>query len=180
MAGNLCNASPAADPVPAMIAANAVARVNGPSGERDCPVQDIPVAPGHNSLAKGEFITSILLPACPVNASDAYQRFIPHTEMDIAVVSAGVSLALDKDRICTEAQVAIGAVVATALKVDDAAACLIGTKLDMDPLDVRRKNAARKGTKAQPRNWAPLMTTCTPSSPIPVRWVTTISPMAAA
>lgn len=135
MAGNLCNASPAADSVPAMIVAQAVARINGPDGERDCPVQDIPVAPGRNALSKGEFITSILLPARPANASDAYLRFIPRTEMDIAVVSAGVSLVLDKDGVCTDAHVAIGAVAATVLVVDDAAACLIGTKLEDVALD---------------------------------------------
>ncbi len=135
MAGNLCNASPAADSVPAMIAAQAIARINGPDGERDCPVQDIPVAPGRNSLAKGEFVTSILLPARPANASDAYLRFIPRTEMDIAVVSAGVSLALDDNGICNEAHVAIGAVAATVLVVEEAAKCLIGTKLDDAAID---------------------------------------------
>lgn len=130
MAGNLCNASPAGDSVPAMIAANAVARISGPNGERDCPVQDIPMSPGKTSLKKGEFITSILLPARPKGAADAYLRFIPRTEMDIAVCSAGVSLTLDANGVCTAARVALGAVAATVLLVDDAAKALIGSKLD--------------------------------------------------
>ena len=94
MAGNLCNASPAADSVPAMIAARAIARVAGPDGERDCPVEDIPLSPGRTSLAKGEFITSIFLPARPAHASDAYLRFIPRTEMDIADVVARTQVVL--------------------------------------------------------------------------------------
>ena len=130
MAGNLCNASPAGDSVPAMIAARAVARVAGPDGQRDCPVADIPLAPGRNSLGKGEFITSILLLARPANASDAYLRFIPRTEMDIAVVSAGVSLVLDSDGVCSEAWVALGAVAPTIVLVDAAADCLVGTSLE--------------------------------------------------
>ncbi|WP_413869419.1 FAD binding domain-containing protein, partial [Albidovulum sp.] len=65
MAGNLCNASPAADAVPGLVAANAVARIAGPEGERDCPVAEIPAGPGRTTLAKGEVITSILLPARP-------------------------------------------------------------------------------------------------------------------
>ena len=69
MAGNLCNASPAADSVPAMMAARAIARIVGPDGQRDCPVEDIPLSPGRTSLAKGEFITSIYLPARPANAT---------------------------------------------------------------------------------------------------------------
>jgi len=130
MAGNLCNGSPAADSVPGMIAANATARIFGPEGFRDCPVADIPVSPGKTSLAKGEFITSILLPARPARASDAYLRFIPRTEMDIAVSSAAVNLELDGDGTCTAARVVIGAVAPTVLLVQDAGAALEGTKLD--------------------------------------------------
>jgi CO/xanthine dehydrogenase FAD-binding subunit len=130
MAGNLCNASPAGDAVPAMVAANAIARIVGPDGERDCPVQDIPVSPGKTSLKKGEFITSILLPARPKGSADAYLRFIPRTEMDIAVCSAGVSLTLAADGTCTAARVSLGAVAATVLLVEDAAKAIIGTKLD--------------------------------------------------
>ncbi len=130
LAGNLCNASPAADSVPAIVAAGAIARITGPNGDRDCPVGDIPIAPGKTSLAKGEFVSSILLPARPANASDAYLRFIPRTEMDIAVCSVGVSLTLDASGICTHARVALGAVAPTVLLVEDAANALIGSKLD--------------------------------------------------
>lgn len=135
MAGNLCNGSPAADSVPAMVAANAVARISGPEGIRDCPVQEIPVSPGRTSLAKGEFITSIFLPARPDRAADAYLRFTPRTEMDIAVASAAVSLELDADGTCSAARVALGAIAPTVVLVDAAARCIIGTKLDAEALD---------------------------------------------
>ena len=130
MAGNLCNGSPAADSVPAMIAAGAIARIAGPDGTRDCPVEDIPTAPGKTSLAAGEFITSIFLPARPANASDAYLRFIPRTEMDIAVASAGVNLEVGKDGKISAARIALGAVGPKIVLVPDAAAALIGTALD--------------------------------------------------
>ncbi len=135
MAGNLCNASPAGDAVPAMVTANAVARVVGPNGERDCLVADIPVSPGKTSLAKGEIITSIFLPARPERASDAYLRFIPRTEMDIAVASAAVALTLDADGTCVAARVALGAVAPTVILVGKAADCIVGTKLDAKALD---------------------------------------------
>ncbi|MEO6298304.1 MAG: FAD binding domain-containing protein, partial [Paracoccaceae bacterium] len=130
MAGNLCNGSPAADSVPAMVAAGAVARIVGPKGARDCPVQDIPVGPGKLSLAKGEIITSILLPGRPARSGDAYLRFIPRTEMDIAVASAGVSLTLDAAGTITAALVVLGAVAPTVRLVEAAGAAIIGTKLD--------------------------------------------------
>jgi len=128
--GNLCNASPAADSVPALIAAEATARVVGPNGQRDVPVGDIATAPGKTSLAKGEFVASVFLPKRPANSGDAYLRFIPRTEMDIAVVGCGVSLTLDGSKTITAARVSLGAVAARALLVDEAAKALIGTKGD--------------------------------------------------
>lgn len=134
-AGNLCNASPAADSVPAMIAAGATATVVGTDGRREIPVEQIPVGPGRTILKKGEVIIAINLPPRTPRCGDAYQRFIPRTEMDIAVVGVGVNLMLDAAGTCIAARVAIGAVAPTALLVPDAGAALVGTKLDEAALD---------------------------------------------
>ena len=135
MGGNLCNASPAADSVPAMIVARAVCRIVGANGSRDVAVEDICTGPGKTSLGKGEIVVSIFLPARPPHSGDAYLRFIPRTEMDIAVVGAGVNLILDENGTCTEAFVALGAVAPTALLVPAAAAALVGSKLDDGAID---------------------------------------------
>ena len=127
--GNLCNGSPAADSVPAQIAAGATVSVVGPSGERIEKVENIPTGPSKTSLKKGELISAVHIPARGKNAGDAYLRFIPRTEMDIAVVGCAVSLRLDNGRI-TEARVALGAVAPTVLLVDECAQAIIGTKLD--------------------------------------------------
>lgn len=130
LAGNLCNASPAADSVPAIIAAGAIAVVVGPNGRREAPIQEIPTGPGRTSLAKGEFILEFRLPAPGPRASGAYLRFIPRTEMDIAVVGCGVRVALDGNGVCTAARVCLGAVAPVALLVAAAADALIGSRLD--------------------------------------------------
>ncbi len=132
--GNLCNASPAADSVPALIAAGAIARIVGPRGGREAAVEDVPAGPGKTSLAPGEIVVSIFLPPRPPRCGDAYLRFTPRTEMDIAVVGAGVNLALDENGICTQARVGLGAVAERALLVPEAAAELIGSKIDADAL----------------------------------------------
>ncbi len=132
--GNLCNASPAADSVPAMMAADAVARIVGPNGTREVPVGEIATAPGKTTLAKGELVASVFLPARPAHAGDAYLRFIPRTEMDIAVVSCGISLALDGGKVAS-ARVALGAVAARALLVEEAAKAILGSSLDEAALD---------------------------------------------
>lgn len=129
IAGNLCNASPAADSVPALIAAGATALIAGPNGTREVPVEAIPIAPGRTSLAPGEFVIEIRLPGRPVGGGDAYLRSIPRTEMDIAVAGAGVSIVMDNGT-CTAARVALGAVAPTALLVEEAGAALVGTTLD--------------------------------------------------
>jgi len=133
--GNLCNASPAADSVPALIAAAAVAKIIGPNGQREVPVEDIPAGPGKTSLAKGEIVVSFRLPRRSPRSGDAYLRFTPRTEMDIAVVGAGVNLTLDRKGLCTQARVSLGAVAERALLVHDAAAALIGTPVDNAALD---------------------------------------------
>ena len=141
LAGNLCNASPAADSVPAMVAASATCIVVGPNGRREVPVEQIPVSPGRTSLAKDEFILEFRLPARPALSSDAYLRFIPRTEMDIAVVGVGVNLTRDASGTITAARVSLGAVAPTVLLVDDCAKALVGTKLDEAAL-VRLTEAA--------------------------------------
>jgi CO/xanthine dehydrogenase FAD-binding subunit len=130
LAGNLCNASPAADSVPAMIAAGAVAVIVGPNGERTAPVETIVVSPGRTSLARDEFILAIRLPPRAPHSGDAYLRFIPRTEMDIAVVGCGVNVTLDASGVCTAARVSLGAVAPTPLLVAAAGAALVGHTLD--------------------------------------------------
>jgi CO/xanthine dehydrogenase FAD-binding subunit len=130
LAGNLCNASPAADSVPALYAAAAIAVIVGPNGKREVPVEQVPTGPGRTSLAKGEFVLEFRLPPRPPHSSDAYLRFIPRTEMDIAVVGCGISVTLDAGGTCTAARVSLGAVAPTVLLVKDAADALIGHKLD--------------------------------------------------
>jgi len=130
MVGNLCNASPAADSVPALIAAAAIVSIVGPGGRRELPVEEMCIAPGKTALAKGEIVASVLLPPRPPRTGDAYLRFIPRTEMDIAVVGAGVCLTLDERGTCTAARFGLGAVAARPLLVTEAADALIESTVD--------------------------------------------------
>ena len=132
--GNLCNSSPAGDTIPALIACGAVCQVASPGGNREVPVEDFVTGVGQNVLAATEFLIGLRIPRPQGRTADAYLRFIPRTEMDIAVCGAGVALTLDAGGTCTAAKVAIGAVAVTALPVPDAAAALVGTKVDDDAL----------------------------------------------
>ena len=133
VAGNLCNASPAADSVPPMMSSGAVATVEGPNGRRDVAVEDIPTGPGKTSLAKGEIITSFFIPDAPPHSGGAYLRFTPRTEMDIAVVGCAVNLTLDAGGTCTAAKMALGAVAEKCIIAP--ADVLVGAKVDDAALD---------------------------------------------
>lgn len=142
IAGNLCNASPAADSVPPVIAARAKAVVAGPNGRREVPVESIVTGPGQTSLQKGELVVEFRIPKPKPRQSDAYLRFIPRTEMDIAVVGCAVNVTLDAGGTCTDARVVLGAVAPTQVIVEEAAQALIGHKLDDDTL--QRLDAAAR------------------------------------
>jgi len=129
-AGNLCNASPAADSVPALIAARATAVIAGPNGKREAPVEAIVTGPGQTSLQKGEFIVEFHIPKPKPHQADAYLRFIPRTEMDIAVVGCGVNVTLDTNGVCTDARVVLGAVAPTQVICEASAKALVGHRLD--------------------------------------------------
>ncbi len=128
--GNLCNASPAADCVPALIAAGVSCTIAGPGGRRTVPVEDVVTGPGQTSLDANEFIVSFEVPKPAPRTGDAYLRLIPRTEMDIAVVGAGVCLSLAEDGTCQAAKVALGAVAPTQVVVAAGADALIGSKID--------------------------------------------------
>ncbi|MBB5272920.1 FAD binding domain-containing protein [Quisquiliibacterium transsilvanicum] len=135
LGGNLCNASPAADSVPALIAAGATAIIVGTGSggapqRREIPVEALPQGPGRIALAPGELLESIRLPAPAERSADAYLRLIPRSEMDIAVVGCGVCLVLDAAGRIAGARVALGAVAPTALLAPAAAEAIVGSTLD--------------------------------------------------
>lgn len=155
LGGNLCNGSPAADSVPALIAAGAMAQIVGPGGRRQLPVEDVMVGVRKLALTKGEIIVSFTVPARPKHGGDAYLRFIPRTEMDIAVVGCGIALVLDAGGTCTSARLALGAVADRPLLVVTAGKALVGTKLDAAAIDAAAAAASaacrpiddKRGTK---------------------------------
>jgi CO/xanthine dehydrogenase FAD-binding subunit len=156
--GNLCNASPAGDAIPALIVHQAVCQVAGPGGLRELPVEQFCVAPGKNALRPGEFLVSLRIPPVGMNFGAGYLRFIPRKEMDIAVVGAGASVTLDEDhQRFSAARVALGAVAPTPLLVPEAGEFVVGKEVSAETVfEAARiaQSAARpisdmRGTAAQ-------------------------------
>ena len=134
LAGNICNASPAADTAPALNVSKCKVKIVGPNGLREDLVSNIPISPGKNSLKKGEFIKSIIIPNRPLYSSDSYIRFTPRSEMDIAVVSAACFISLDQDKLIKEINVSLGAVAPLVVNIKGINDLVINKKLDDDLL----------------------------------------------
>lgn len=134
LGGNLCNASPAADTIPALIANRAICVIQGPSGTRVVPVEAFVTGVGKNCLEQGELLAALTLARPEPGTADAYLRFIPRTEMDIAVAGAAVSLTLDSRGVCRNARIAIGAVAPTAILVPVAEDILVGETISDEVL----------------------------------------------
>ena len=148
LGGNLCNASPAADTIPALIAHEAICVIAGPEGKREVAVEKFCTAPGRTVLTRGEMLVSVRLPVPRQPSGAAYLRFIPRNEMDIAVVGVGASVVLDaKKERCIAARIGLAAVAPTPLFVAEAGAALVDGALTDAQLD---KAAALAQAAARP------------------------------
>jgi CO/xanthine dehydrogenase FAD-binding subunit len=147
LGGNLCNASPAADSTPVLIALEGMCDIAGPKGSRCVPIEQFCTAPGKTVLERGEFLVRFRLPPPKKYAGAAYLRFIPRNEMDIAVVGAGVSVQLDTTKKkCMSARIALAAVAPTPLLVSDAGASLVNGALN-DELIANAASIAQAASK---------------------------------
>jgi CO/xanthine dehydrogenase FAD-binding subunit len=122
--GNLCNASPAADLPPVLLALDAEVGIAGPDGQRTLPLADFFHGPGRTALRPGELLAWIDVPrrrpAWPIR----YERLDVRRAMDIAIAGAALSVGPDPGRP-REARVALCAVAPTPLRVRDAEAVLV-------------------------------------------------------
>jgi xanthine dehydrogenase FAD-binding subunit len=131
LGGNLCNASPAADGIPALIVHAAVCMIAGRQGLREAAVESFCTAPGQTILQTGEFLLALRLPSPEARSGAAYLRFTPRSEMDIAVAGAGVMVTLSVDgEVFESARIALGGVAPTPLFVPEAGAALAGQPVD--------------------------------------------------
>ena len=140
--GNLCNAAPSADAIPAMVAHHGVATVAGPKGRRDVKVEDFCTAPGKSVLAEDELVVNIKFPAPPEGFGANYIRFIPRNEMDIAVAGAGVSVELADGKV-KDARVTLAAVAPTPLFVEAAGEALKGKTPDAAAIQIAAEIAGK-------------------------------------
>ena len=127
VAGNVCNASPAADSVPALAVHGAAVLLRQGNSRRRLPLSDFAIGPGRNALRAGEFMEAIEVPGLDERESSCYRRFTVRESMDLAFVGVGALVRLAPDgRTVERLSLALGAVGPTVEAAPAAAALLEG------------------------------------------------------
>lgn len=95
LAGNVCNASPAADTAPALLVYEARVVVAGPDGERTIPLDDVFVRSGVTTLRRGELVSAIELPAPAAPRGSVHLRRTRRRGHDLASVTLACAVSAD-------------------------------------------------------------------------------------
>ncbi|MDA0263936.1 MAG: xanthine dehydrogenase family protein subunit M [Chloroflexi bacterium] len=115
--GNICNASPSGDIIPALLVFGGECRIAGPDGERLVALDQFFTGPGRTVLQTGEILAEVRVPPTPANTGSHYIKHSPRGAMDIATVGAAALITLDdKTGACSDAKIALGAVAPTPVR----------------------------------------------------------------
>ena len=144
--GNICNASPSGDTLPALLAYGAECRLSGPDGQREVPLAQLFAGPGRTVLAHDEILTEIMLPPPAPNTGSLYIKHSPRGAMDIATVGVASAVTVDRSGECTDARIALGAVAPTPLRAYAAEDMLRGKQIDADLLQQAAEAAMSQAT----------------------------------
>ena len=143
LGGNICNAAPSADAVPAFVVLDATCTVAGPGGTRTVPITEVAKGPGQVSLAADEILTEVQVPAPLPRSAGYYLRHVPRKELDIAVAGVGVYVQLDeKLETFTHARICLCAVAPVPLRATGAEAALVGKPATAETIAAAAKAAA--------------------------------------
>lgn len=141
LGGNLCNASPAADTAPPLIALSARARIAGSRRDREVPLEEFFLAPGKTCLQPNELLKEIFIPSPAGRSGGSFQR-CTRTAMDIALVNCAVFLSLvSKREIIADIRIALGAVAPTPVRAQPAEDLLKGKRPDKDAIEEAAERA---------------------------------------
>jgi CO/xanthine dehydrogenase FAD-binding subunit len=144
LAGNLCNASPAADGVPPLLALDAEVELAGSAGSRRLPLAAFITGNRRTALGPGELMVAIHIARPAHDARSAFYKLGARRYLVISIAMAAATLEIDAGRIAA-ARVAVGACSAVAQRLPLLEAALVGASLDQ-----------RLGNRVEATHLAPL------------------------
>ena len=141
IAGNLCNASPAADGVPPLLTLDAMVELTSAArGARMVPLQDFILGVRKTALAVDEMVTAIHIPTPPEGAGSAFEKLGNRKYLVISITMTAAVIKCDAQGAITHARVAVGACSPVAQRLTQLEADLIGKKPSEVEIDAAHLN----------------------------------------
>jgi len=129
LAGNLCNASPAADGVPPLLTLEAVVEIASKGGVRRVPLGEFITGVRSTALTPGEMVTALHIPEDAAQGTSAFLKLGSRKYLVISIAMVAVTLRLEGGRIA-QARVAVGACSPVARRLPDLETALAGASVD--------------------------------------------------
>ncbi|OIQ58666.1 nicotinate dehydrogenase FAD-subunit [Moorella thermoacetica] len=123
--GNIMNASPAGDTLPALLALEASVILSGPGGERRLPLAELLAGPYRTRALPGEFLTEIRFPRLPAGHGSSFLKLGRRNALAVARINVAAVLQVTDKRIRV-ARLAAGAVTPVPRRFPEAEALLLG------------------------------------------------------
>lgn len=135
IAGNVANASPAADTVPALLNADCVVHLTSAEGGREVPLDEFIVGRRQTARHDNELISALSLEPIGPRTGETYLKVGPRSSMEVALVGLAVRVTASEDGATVEdARISVCSVAPVPYRVSSAEAALIGSSLDDDAL----------------------------------------------
>lgn len=132
--GNLCNASPAADNAPTLLALGAEVHIQGPAGKRAMPLEEFFKGPGINALGEAEIVTAVHAPALGINSATGYISLSARGQLDCSAAGTGVKLTLSGS-VCEDIRIFISACGPTPIRARKTEDALRGKEMTDEVID---------------------------------------------
>lgn len=123
--GNLCNASPAADGVPPLMALDAVVELQSPRGRREVPLTQFITGPRQTLRAADEIVTAIQIPAASLSGSSSFVKLGARSYLVISIGMVAARIVTNGEEV-TAAALSVGACSAVARRLPAIEADLVG------------------------------------------------------
>ncbi len=134
--GNVCNASPAADGMPALLSVDTIVRVASASGTRDIALNDFVTGNRQTTLGKGEMVIDLLIPKASATGSSSFLKLGARKYLVISIAMVATRLAVDSKQCITDAALSVGSCSVVAQRLPDLEQLLIGQTLTADLADI--------------------------------------------
>ncbi|WP_246831402.1 FAD binding domain-containing protein [Pseudotabrizicola formosa] len=139
--GNLCNASPAADGVPPLLALDAVVELSGPGGTRQVPLTHFLTGPRQTLRATDEVLTAVILPDAALYGQSSFEKLGARAYLVISIAMVAARIQVTNGQI-TKAAIAVGACSGVAQRLPAAEAALTGAPVAEAAARVRAADVA--------------------------------------